>query len=159
MKAMVAVSSNWGIGYQNQLLFRLKGDMKHFKDLTTGHSVLMGRKTFTSIGKPLPNRTNYVLTKQQIHIPNVHVIHHIQDIQQMPDMICIGGMSVYQQCLPFCHTVKVTKIFQEKLADTFFPNLDELPNWSITHQSEIFQENGISYQFITYTNLTTAYIK
>ena len=72
MKAIVAVSSNWGIGYQNQLLFRVKGDMKHFKDLTKSHSVLMGRKTFTSIGKPLPNRTNYILTKQQIHIPNTH---------------------------------------------------------------------------------------
>lgn len=152
MKAIAAVSPNWGIGYQNQLLFHLPQDVKHFKEITLNKTVLMGRKTFESIGKPLPKRQNIILTTQQIEIPNATVIHSLSELKDKSDVICIGGGYVYHQCLDFCTEIYITKIFKDKPYDIFFPNLDNLPNWQITEQSPVYQEQDIHYQFLTYKN-------
>ena len=123
MKAIVAVSDNWGIGNDNELLFHIPEDMKFFKDMTSGHSVVMGHNTYESIGKPLLNRKNYVLSRDtSLSIDGVTVIH---DISQIPDdSFVIGGESIYKILLKYCDTVFVTKIHRTKKCDKYFPNLD-----------------------------------
>lgn len=121
MKAIVAVSDNWGIGNDNELLFHIPEDMKFFKNMTSGHPVVMGHNTYESIGKPLPNRKNYVLSRDKsLSIDGVTVIH---DISQIPDdSFVIGGESIYKILLKYCDIVFVTKIqyIEQKSAINIF---------------------------------------
>ena len=114
MFAIAAVSQNWGIGKDNHLLFHISADMKRFRELTEGKTVLMGRKT----------------------------------LQSLPGGI--GGESVYRLFLPLCERVYITKVFANADADAFFPNLDADPRWQVEYESEIFEENGLRYQFVDY---------
>lgn len=152
MKLIAAVSESWGIGYNNQLLYHIPNDMKFFKEKTTGKTVLMGRKTYESIGKPLSNRQNIVVTRSSSFCE--HGIIQITDLSYLPDntenIFCIGGSMLYNTCLDMCNTAHITKIFDDKKADAFFPNLDEDDNWYIAETSAIHEHNGLKYQFITY---------
>ena len=149
MKAIVAVSDNWGIGNDNELLFHIPEDMKFFKDMTSGHSVVMGHNTYESIGKPLPNRKNYVLSRDKsLSIDGVTVIH---DISQIPDdSFVIGGESIYKILLKYCDTVFVTKIHRTKKCNKYFPNLDENPEWKITSRKPIMTSNDGQIDFLIY---------
>ena len=167
MKAIVAVSDNWGIGNDNELLFHIPEDMKFFKDMTSGHSVVMGHNTYESIGKPLPNRKNYVLSRDtSLSIDGVTVIH---DISQIPDdSFVIGGESIYGILLKYCDTVFVTKIHRtkkcnkyfdivfltkkkkKKKCNKYFPNLDEKSEWKIISKKSITTSRNEQIDFITY---------
>lgn len=149
MKAIVAVSDNWGIGNDNELLFHIPEDMKFFKDMTSGHSVVMGHNTYESIGKPLPNRKNYVLSRDtSLSIDGVTVIH---DISQIPDdSFVIGGESIYGIPLKYCDTVFVTKIHRTKKCNKYFPNLDEKSEWKIISKKSITTSRNEQIDFITY---------
>lgn len=149
MKAIVAVSDNWGIGNDNELLFHIPEDMKFFKNMTSGHPVVMGHNTYESIGKPLLNRKNYVLSRDtSLSIDGVTVIH---DISQIPDdSFVIGGESIYGILLKYCDTVFVTKIHRTKKCNKYFPNLDEKPEWKITSRKPMMTSNDGEIDFLTY---------
>ena len=155
MQAIVAVSENWGIGKDNDLLFRISADLKRFKALTSGRTVVMGRKTLESLpgGKGLPKRRNIVLTSQpDFTAENAEAVHNPAQLifAAGADAFVIGGATVYRQLLSLCDRVYVTKVFASPEADAFLPNLDESPDWEVACQSEVMEENGLRFQYVDY---------
>ena len=155
MQALVAVSQCWGIGKDGRLLFRLSADLRRFKALTTGRTVVMGRKTLQSLpgGKGLPNRRNLVLSRRMDYAPeNAEVVTSVEALLRTAgeDAFVIGGQQVYEQLLPHCERVHVTKVLADAPADAFFPNLDEDPAWRIASVSDVLTESGISFQYVEY---------
>ena len=155
MQAIVAVSQSWGIGKDGRLLFRLSADLRRFKALTTGRTVVMGRKTLQSLpgGKRLPNRRNLVLSRRMDYAPeNAEVVTSVEALLRTAgeDAFVIGGQQVYEQLLPHCERVHVTKVLADAPADAFFPNLDEDPAWRIASVSDVLTESGISFQYVEY---------
>ena len=158
MQAIVAVSQSWGIGKGGDLLFRLPSDLRRFKAMTTGHTVIMGRKTLDSLpgGKGLPHRRNLVLSRQSDFAPDrAEVIHSVEDILKTAedDAFVIGGQQVYEQLLPYCARVYVTKVRSDPEADAFFPDLDKLPEWKVASVGEMLTENGLSFQYVEYIRI------
>ena len=158
MQAIVAVSQSWGIGKGGDLLFRLPSDLRRFKAMTTGHTVIMGRKTLDSLpgGKGLPHRRNLVLSRQSDFAPDrAEVIHSVEDILKTAedDAFVIGGQQVYEQLLPYCARVHVTKVLSDPEADAFFPDLDKLPGWKVASVGEMLTENGLSFQYVEYIRI------
>lgn len=159
MYAIVAVTENWGIGKDNHLLFRISADLKRFKELTRGHTVIMGRKTLESLpgGKGLPERRNIVLTSDKdFTAENAEVAHTLMSAvftANDAEAFVIGGESVYRAFLPVCDRVYITRIFASAEADAFFPNLDELPDWRVEQESEIMEENGIRFRYVDYVRV------
>lgn len=158
MQAIVAVSQSWGIGKGGDLLFRLPSDLRRFKAMTTGHTVIMGRKTLDSLpgGKGLPHRRNLVLSRQSDFAPDrAEVIHSVEDILKTAedDAFVIGGQQVYEQLLPYCARVYVTKVLADPEADAFFPDLDKLPEWKVASTGEMLTENGLSFQYMEYIRI------
>ncbi len=154
MEAIVCISKNWGIGCDGQLLFHLSADMKRFRSLTLGKTVLLGSHTLATFpeGKPLPDRRCIVFTRSETPIEGAEVAHTVSDALALAgeDAIVIGGATIYTLLLPYCERVKVTKVFAAPKADSFFPNLDAHPDWRVDTQSEIMEENGVKFQFIDY---------
>jgi dihydrofolate reductase len=158
MDAIVAVSENWGIGRDNRLLFRIRADLQRFKALTTGHPVVMGRKTLLSFpgGRPLPHRRNIVLSRDLSFAPEgVEMARSAEEALALAgeDAFLIGGESVYRALLPRCERVYVTKVFAAAEADAFFPDLDTDPAWRVERQSEILEENGLRFQYVDYVRV------
>ena len=158
MQAIVAVSQSWGIGKGGDLLFRLPSDLRRFKSITTGHTVIMGRKTLDSLpgGKGLPHRRNLVLSRQSDFAPDrAEVIHSVEDILKTAedDAFVIGGQQVYEQLLPYCTRVHITKVLSDPEADSFFPDLDKLPEWKVASTGEMLTENGLSFQYVEYIRI------
>lgn len=149
---IAAVGKKRELGKNNQLLWHLSGDLKHFKELTTGHAVIMGQKTYESIGRPLPNRLNIVLSKDPDFKPdgvgvcnNIDkAIHVARDNNQ--DIFIIGGGSVYAQTINLADKLYLTKVNKEYDADTFFPDYSAFDK--TISESETMNENGIEYKFI-----------
>ena len=160
MNAIVVVDENWGIGRDGALLFSLPTDMKRFRTLTLGGTVLMGRKTLESFpgGRPLPKRRNVVLSTGLEAIEGAELVHSMDALRlaaegEDPERVfVIGGGSVYAALLPYCRRALVTRAEACGDADTFFPNLDKLPGWEVEKESEPITENGITYRFVDYIN-------
>ena len=162
MNAIVAVDANWGIGRGNELLFTLRGDLKRFREMTTGGTILLGRKTLETFpgGRPLPKRRNVVLTKSShLEVEGATVVHTIEELldsvkDEDPDSVfVVGGGTVYTALLPHCKRVYMTRIDATAgEPDTYFPNLDKLPHWEVEKESEPLEENGITYRFVDYIN-------
>ena len=162
MNAIVIVDQNWAIGHENDLLFSLPGDMKHFRTLTTGGTVIMGRKTLDCFpgGKPLPNRRNIVITRnEEFQREGCEIVGSPEAALELAAgtederLWIIGGGSVYTAFLSRCKRVFLTKVdAAAPETDTYFPNLDKLPNWEVESTSETYEENGLTYQFINYVN-------
>lgn len=159
MKAILAADKNWGIGYNNRLLVSIPSDMKFFRQTTTGKVVVMGRKTLESFpnGLPLKNRTNIVLTANPDYDVKDAVIVHSKDelLEELKkynedDIYVLGGESVYRMMLPYCDTVLVTKIDRAFQADTHFPNLDEMEEWTLTEESEEQTCFDLEFRFTKY---------
>jgi len=157
ISAIVAMSENHVIGDQNHLPWHLPADLKHFKALTSGHPILMGRKTYESIGRPLPNRTNIVITRDPaFKIPGCIVVSSIDEAMQHAELknskeiFIIGGANVYQQCLPYVSRIYLTIVHEEFEGDAFFPELD-MKEWketgSVKHEAD--SENEYAYTFKT----------
>ena len=155
IQIIVIVDQNNGIGKNNQLLVHMPADLKHFKKLTVGHPVIMGRKTFESIGKPLPQRRNIVITTQDIEIEGCEVVHSVEDalnICEGEELISIiGGATIFEQSLSLVNTLHLTCIHHTFEADTFFPKIDP-ENWEITTQEDFDadEKNPYPYSFISY---------
>ena len=155
MQAIVAVSRSWGIGKDGQLLFRISADLQRFRALTTGHTVVMGRKTLQSLpgGRGLPNRRSLVLTRQESFTPErAETVHSLAELLVLAgdEAFVIGGQEVYEQLLPYCTRAYVTKVFADVPADAFFPNLDEDPLWRAVSTGEMQEENGLIFQYVEY---------
>ena len=159
MKAIVNVDKNWGIGIGNELLNPIPADMKFFRETTTGNVVVMGRKTFLSFPGPkaLPKRVNIVITTdKEWSAPDVTVCHSLEELYDTlknydtDSVYVIGGSAVYEQLVPLCDSVYVTKVETSKPADKFFPNLDADDTWKIESEGEEQEHNGEKFRFLTY---------
>ena len=154
MTAIVCVSKNWGIGRDGNLLFHISADLRRFKSLTVGKTVILGRKTLDTFpgGKPLKDRRNIVLSRRELDIPGATVVHSVSEAAALggDDAIVIGGASVYMALLDRCDRVCITKVDADADADSFFPRLDSSPDWRVASESEEFEENGLRFRFIDY---------
>jgi dihydrofolate reductase len=159
ISAIVAVNNDWGIGYNGDLLEHIPEDLKYFKALTTGHAVVMGSKTWDSLPKkPLPDRTNIIISHAgNLLLENGAIRLKLEDLNLdyfETDVFIIGGGSIYQQLLPFCDRVYVTKIYKShEQVDTYFPNLDELNGWASAACSPIQTYKDLTYQFWQYDRI------
>ena len=138
MTAIVCVSQSWGIGRDGALLFRISADHKRFD-------------TFPG-GKPLKDRRNIVLSHRDLDVPGAEIAHSFDEAAALggDDAIVIGGASVYMALLSRCDRVYVTKADSDPDADSFFPNLDDNPDWRIESESETFEENGLKFRYVDY---------
>lgn len=159
MNAVVAVDKNWAIGNKGKLLVSIPNDMKRFRQITTGKIVVLGRKTLDTFPQkqPLKNRTNIILTRDMDYkVSDAIIVHSIdellEELKKYPteDVYIIGGDSVYAQMLPYCDTVYATNIERSYEADTYFPNLDKLDEWSVEEESEEQTYFDLEYVFRTY---------
>lgn len=159
MNLIAAVDQNWAIGNKNQLLVKIPADQKFFRETTTGKVVVMGRKTLESFpnGLPLKNRTNIVLTRdKKYEVKDAIVLHSLEDLREelkkypSEDIYVIGGETIYRQLLDDCDVAHITKIEFAYDADAYFPNLDELPEWKITADSEEQTYFDLEYYFYKY---------
>ncbi|MDZ7847955.1 MAG: dihydrofolate reductase [Owenweeksia sp.] len=153
---IAAMSQNRVIGANNDLIWHLPKDLKHFKGLTKGHHVIMGRKTFESMGKALPHRTNIVVTNRKDYpAPGCIVVHSLREAIQKAENdsqpYIIGGGKIYEQALPFADTLELTIVHAQLEGDTYFPELDE-SLWQVTekttHQADDAHE--YAFDFLTY---------
>ncbi len=153
LSLIACVSKDLGIGQGGSLLWHFREDMRFFRKTTLHHPVVMGRKTFASIGHALPQRSNYVLSRSAIPAENVTVFHHRDDLD---DFICscdqavfiIGGASLYQMYLTAATKLYLTEVDAEKPADTFFPDFDR--SRYLRTVLKDFSENGINCQIVEY---------
>lgn len=142
LSIIVAIAKNNAIGKDNKLIWHLPEDLKRFKKLTTGKTIIMGRKTFESLGKILPNRKHVILTRnKELKIENdmVEVVTGMEEIKKYitskEECFVIGGASVYKMLLPYSKKIYITKIYEEFVADTFFPEINE-SEWEIIEKEK-----------------------
>ncbi len=159
MNLIVNVDKNWAIGLGSKLLVRIPQDMKYFRSMTTGHVVVMGRKTLESFpeSKPLPNRVNIVLTRDQgYQAPGAVVVHSMEELKEElkkypeEEIFVIGGGQIYRELLPLCDKAYVTKVDRAFDADVYFPDLDQDPQWKMTKVSEEQTYFDLEYVFAVY---------
>ena len=156
MEAIVAVFSDWGIGSEGTQQIVLKADRAHFRELTAGAAVIVGRRTLGDFpgGRPLKGRANIVVTRQEIEIEGAEVAHSTEEAVALaakyPRTLVIGGASIYRQFLPYVDTVHITKIDRAPRSDSFFENLDASPGWQALEPEVWQEENGVRYCFLTY---------
>jgi dihydrofolate reductase len=156
VELVVAVSENDVIGRANQLPWRLSADLRHFRSITLGHDILMGRKTYESIGKALPGRTNWVLSRSADFAPaDAKVVRFLAQAQSVPSaespLMVIGGAEIYRLSLPAARRIHLTLVHaQIDDGDTFFPEWRR-PEWREVsrerHESD--EKNAYAYSFIT----------
>ena len=172
ISAIVAVDNNWGIGYNGDLLEHIPEDLRYFKELTTSHVVVMGSKTWDSLPKkPLKDRLNVVVSSKPREVLDdmsiridmeelmVRMIYMKRNALVNPaeeeEWFVIGGGSIYQQLLPFCDRVYVTKIYKDHdNVDTYFPNLDKSEEWAPAACGQLLAYNDLTYQFWQYDRIS-----
>ena len=159
MNAIAAVSRDWGIGRAGELLFHIPEDLRRFRALTTGGTVIMGRKTLDSLpgGRPLPNRRNLVLTRNAAFSrPGVEAVRSLEELLallegQDPDRAWVcGGGEIYRLRLPWCRTCHITRVYEAPESDAFFPDLDRLPQWRLARSEAALAHGDTAYQFLVY---------
>jgi dihydrofolate reductase len=151
---VVAIATNNAIGKDNQLLWRLPNDLKHFKEITSGHTIIMGRKTYDSVGKPLPNRRNIIITRQNITIAGCEVVNSLDAALALcanePEVFIVGGAEIYKQAMKVTDRIYLTIVHQNFDGDTYFPEIKK-DEWKETdredHQTD--EKHQFSYSFIT----------
>lgn len=154
---IVAMDRNHVIGFNNQMPWHLPNDLKFFKETTTGHTIVMGRKTFESIGRVLPNRKHIVLTKSNNNFPDeVEVVQDIESIIQLSEsndeeLFVIGGGNIFKQLLPYADKLYVTLINETFEGDVFFPDIS-MEEWEEVSKEKGIQDerNPYEYYFIQY---------
>lgn len=164
LSIIVAVAQNGAIGRNNELLWHISEDLKYFRSTTTGHPVIMGRKTFESIGRPLPGRRNIVLTRGDMEIPpiknpqttSMEIVHSLDEVfalaQGEEEFFVMGGGMLYNATFAKADMLYLTKIYAvAEDADTFFPEVNG-DEWEMVKEGEMMhdEENNINYQFLVY---------
>ena len=158
LSIIVAKAKNNVIGKNNKLLWKLPEDFKRFNELTTGHTIIMGRKTFESLGKPLPERKHIVFSQNpdfKVDDENVEIVHSMLQIQQYiqdkNENFVIGGAMIYNLLMPYVTKMYVTQIEKDFDGDSFFPKINE-NIWRETERikGEKNEDNDFDYEFLTY---------
>lgn len=154
---VVAVDARLGIGVDNQLPWRLPEDLAHFKRVTTGHPIIMGRKTFDSIGRALPNRRNIVITRNRgWKHEGVETVGSLQEaltlVREVPACV-IGGAQIFREALPLTGRLIVTHIEKVFDCDTFFPPIAAGEWKEVTRESHYSPENGCNFSYVTYERI------
>lgn len=161
MNLIVAADKNWAIGKDNKLLVSIPADMKFFRETTKENIVIMGRKTLESFpqGQPLQKRVNIVISgNQDYQVKGAIVVHSVEEAVEEAgkyegEVYVIGGESIYRAMLPYCTKALVTKIDHAYEADTYFPNLDEDPEWELTGETEEQTYFDLEYVFRKYERI------
>lgn len=141
------------IGKHNELLWHISDDLRRFKNLTVGHPVVMGRKTFESIGHPLPDRMNIVITKNEHYAPkNVHVVHSLPEAIEhgskfASDIFIIGGGQIYQESLPMADILHLTLVKDESPGDTYFPDWNSFGK-KLTEERKVDPKSGLHFTWL-----------
>ncbi len=155
LSIVAAISENRVIGANGQLPWKLPADLKRFRNLTMGHHLLMGRKTFASIGRPLPGRTTVVITRQRDYAPpQVLVAHALQEAVEMArrdgEVFIAGGAQIYRQTISWVDRIYLTLVHQKFAGDTYFPHYDET-QWQLISREdhEADERNPCRYSFLT----------
>lgn len=151
---IAAMAKNRVIGIDNTLPWRLPEDLKHFKDLTLGHHILMGRKTYESLGRPLPGRTSVVITRSQdLQAPGCLVANSIAEAvtacDQDNEIFFIGGENLYRQALAIADRIYLTEIKADFSGDAWFPEFD-IESWRETERKHCTAANGLEYDLLVY---------
>ena len=156
MELIVAVYDDWGIGRDGTQPIALKTDRKFFREQTKGAMVIVGRRTIDDFPgkKPLPGRVNVALSRNVDEIPGFTVVHSPQEAAELAKTaeraMIIGGGSIYRQMLPYCNRAIITKVHVTPESDTYFPNLDEDPQWVLSQVIQSGEEDGIGYEMCLY---------
>lgn len=155
MNLIVAVDENWAIGRGGDQLVYISADLKRFRELTTGHAVILGRKTLATFpgGRPLKNRRNLILSATPgYQVEGAEVYADVDSLMENApdDAFVIGGESVYRALLDRCDTAYVTKILASYPADRYFPDLDKLPDWQVAEEGDVLEEDGVKFRYVTY---------
>ncbi|MCI5972798.1 MAG: dihydrofolate reductase [Anaerococcus sp.] len=156
MKIILAVDKNWGIGKDGDMLFHIKKDLAHFKSYTLENICIMGRKTYESMGGALPHRENIVLTRNKNYkAKDTKIFTDYRDVlayvrESREEVFVIGGEKIVEIFLEYCDEAIITKIYEKKEADTFLHNFDLDKDWFISEESDIMEENGVSFRYVTY---------
>lgn len=153
LSIIVAMSSNRVIGVNNSLPWHLSEDLKHFKTLTTGHTIIMGRKTYESIGKPLPNRRNIVISRNlNAFYGGVEVVHSLEDAfstsSNDEEVFIIGGSNIYEQSLHLVEHLYITEIKKSFEGDAFFPEIDK-SLWTESARETHTSSDGLEFSFVS----------
>ena len=158
LSIIVAKAQNNIIGKNNKLLCHIPEDLKRFKQLTTGHTIIMGRKTFESLGRVLPNRRHIIFSQNpdfKVNDENVEIVHSMLQIQgyieDKEEHFVIGGAMIYNLLMPYVTKMYVTQIDKEFEGDAFFPRIDE-NKWEVVEKSEVMEDENshLKYEYITY---------
>ena len=158
LSIIVAKAKNNVIGKNNELLWELPEDLKRFKELTTGHTMIMGRKTFEALGRVLPNRKHIIFSQNpdfKVNDGNVEIVHSMLQIQEYiedeEEHFVIGGAMIYNLLMPYVTKMYVTQIEKEFEGDAFFPRIDE-NIWEVIEKSEVMEDvnSHLKYEYITY---------
>jgi len=158
LSIIVAKAKNNVIGNNNSLIWHIPEDLKRFKAITTGHTVIMGKRTYESIGRPLPNRKNIVLAGKDEVVENsdgIEIINSIDEIKKYveadEECFIIGGAMVYKQLMPYCEKMYITEIDKEFEGDVTFPQIDK-KEWKITNKikGNECETVGLEYYFVDY---------
>ncbi|MBD1398724.1 dihydrofolate reductase [Pontibacter sp. JH31] len=156
---VVAIAENNVIGKDNQLIWHLPADLRHFKQKTMGHPMIMGRKTFESIGKPLPGRTTIIVTRQKDYqVEGCIVVNSVEEAiakgkeLDSEQVNIVGGAEIYKQALPLVDTLYLTRVHHAFEGDTFFPELKEAEWQEVSSEShEPDEKNKYAYTFKRYS--------
>ena len=154
---VVAASENLVIGYKNALPWHISEDLKHFKQITINHSVVMGRKTFESIGKPLKERRNIVVSRDRtLKIEGAEVVNSLDEaIHQTKnenEIFIIGGEQIYKMAMPIATNLHITKVYCTVEGDAFFPTFD-VSDWKILTQNDMKTNEELKFSFIHYERI------
>lgn len=160
MNLIVAIDKKNGIGKNGDLLCHLSADLKHFKEITTGKTVIMGYNTLISLPKsaPLKNRRNVVLYEKDITIEGAEVVHSLDELLSLikdedgDSLFVIGGAMVYTLLMPYCNRLYITHIEKEFDADRFLPEI-KADVWRAVEESELMEEEGIPFRYVTYERI------
>jgi dihydrofolate reductase len=167
LSLIAAVANNNVIGNENKLMWRMPEDLKHFRKTTMGHSIIMGRKTWESIRKPLKGRQNIVLTRKEFYLADgCEVVHSIDEaikkIKHEKEVFVIGGSDIYEQCIDLFYTRRlyITRIFASFDGDAFFPDIDT-EKWELEdmEEHEADEKNKYPYAFMKYKKKKSALCK
>ncbi len=155
MKLIAAVDQNWAIGKDGDQLCYIPADLKRFQALTTGHTVILGRKTLATFpgGRPLKNRRNLILSRDPDFAPEgAEVFRDVDSLLAAApaDAFVIGGESVYRALLPWCDTACLTRLHHTWPADVWFPNLEADPCWQVVQEEAPMEHEGLWFHYVTY---------
>lgn len=161
MNLIVAVDNNWAIGNKGNLLVSIPEDMKFFRKMTTDNVIVLGRKTLEGFpnGLPLPKRDNIIMTQNEnFAVKDGIVVHSKEELFEKlneysdKEIFVVGGGKIYEMLLPYCEYAYVTKIDYNYEADTYFPNIDEMDNWTLVGESDEQTYFSLEYYFYKYKN-------